>query len=568
MKRQISKLGNFKRLGTRLSLGFGFVLVLVFLLSFINVSSIYRMNRDTEELIEEEMELLILSTDLSEDMLQRINYLQAYMLTGEEEYRDTYLESMDIGLALGEAALERTDSEQLKQAIVDQEEWGQLTTVIFSMLEAGDQNGAVNLFKNRLMQSGMAVASEYTAVANHYQDSINELGEQVISAGTTSLASSFYLAIIIIVVGVGIAIFTTRSISKPIEGLTNRMLRIASGDLTEEIEATPRRDEIGQLTSSVNQMATNMRGLLVQIQNVSNTVTEHSDSLTSTTNEVSEGAEQISATMEELSSGSETQVTHATDLSTGMTDFVTSVSTAQERSESVKEESENARNLSINGVSLMEKSVTQMRAINSIVTESVEKVVQLNNQSAQITTIVSVIQDIAEQTNLLALNAAIEAARAGEHGRGFAVVAEEVRKLAEQVASSIQEVTKIVSGIQTNSNSVKTSLENSYDQVQQGTKNIEETNKTFRQIDDTIDHVTGNIQEVTNQLTNMLATSQNLSASGAEIASVSEESAAGIEETSASAEEVSSSMNEILTSSADLTKLAVNLNDLLGQFKL
>lgn len=96
----------------------------------------------------------------------------------------------------------------------------------------------------------------------------------------------------------------------------------------------------------------------------------------------------------------------------------------------------------------------------------------------------------------------------------------------------------------------------------------QDTSETFRQIDDSIGHVAGSIQEITNELTTMLGVGQSLSTSVEEIASISEESAAGVEQTSASAEEVSSSMEEILTSSADLTKLANQLNGLLGQFKL
>lgn len=562
------KIGNFKRLGTRLLLGFGFVLILVTVLSVVNVSSIYRINQDTEVLIEEELELLNISSALADDMLQQLNYLQAYMMTGVEEYRDKYSSRMEDSHALGQRTVERTNNEQLAEVVAVQVEWSQLTTMIFNMLDSGDQNGAINLFQNRLMQAGMEITAEYNAVARQYEENITALGEQIISSSQVSLSSNFLISISIIIVGIGTAIVTTRIISRPIAKLTDQMLAIASGDLTKEIEVMERRDELGQLNQATHQMSVNMRKLLLEIQNVSQTVTEHSHSLTATTNEVSEGAEQISSTMQELSSGSETQATHASSLSTGMNEFVSTVSSAQQFGESVVDESENTRRLTVNGSDLMEKSVDQMREIDSIVTESVDKVIQLTNQSNEISNIVSVIRDISEQTNLLALNASIEAARAGEHGRGFAVVAEEVRKLAEQVGSSVEDITKIVSVIQIDSESVKVSLEDSYEQVQQGMGNIQNTSDTFRQIDESISHVASSIQEITNELTTMLGVGQNLSASVEEIASISEQSAAGVEETSASAEEVSSSMEEIMTSSADLTELANELNGLLGQFKL
>lgn len=92
----------------------------------------------------------------------------------------------------------------------------------------------------------------------------------------------------------------------------------------------------------------------------------------------------------------------------------------------------------------LEKTTETAKLISSQVQDSMESIGHLNEQSKNITAIVSTISAIAEQTNLLALNAAIEAARAGEQGRGFAVVADEVRSLAARTSQSTNEINEVV----------------------------------------------------------------------------------------------------------------------------
>ena len=102
-----------------------------------------------------------------------------------------------------------------------------------------------------------------------------------------------------------------------------------------------------------------------------------------------------------------------------------------------------------NGQHTAQQAKGAIELLDSEIKSTAGYVIQLNQNTSQISQIIETIQAIAEQTNLLALNAAIEAARAGEQGRGFAVVADEVRNLSQKTTSSADEIKEMIFGLQT-----------------------------------------------------------------------------------------------------------------------
>ncbi|WP_342441644.1 methyl-accepting chemotaxis protein [Lysinibacillus sp. FSL K6-0057] len=272
--------------------------------------------------------------------------------------------------------------------------------------------------------------------------------------------------------------------------------------------------------------------------------------------------------MQELASGTETQASTTGDLAETMTAFKRSIHETTQEGIELSKHSSHVQNLTVSGKSLMVQSTKQMATINEIVLDSVKKVENLNEQSAEISKLVSVIDDISNQTNLLALNAAIEAARAGEHGKGFAVVADEVRKLAEQVQFSVTDIATIVHRIQGETGNVTSALQTGYEEVKKGTTQLDQTNETFEKISDAVEDMIDNITTISTNLNQLAQNSETINASIDDMASISQESAAGVEQTTATVEETAATMDEIARSANQLAGMAEELNTQLQQFKI
>lgn len=313
---------------------------------------------------------------------------------------------------------------------------------------------------------------------------------------------------------------------------------ISKGDLT--IRAKVTEDEIGTIADSYNATITNLRKIVLQVQDAAGLVVS-----TTSNNELS-----VQALAEEALRQAE-EVGIALDRVQEMTQSVRLVANSAEQAEAaVREAAQTVQE----GDEAMNRTVEGILGIRETVAETAKKVKRLGESSQKISTVVNLISTFAAQTNLLALNASIEAARAGEEGRGFAVVADEVRALAQQSADATSEIEKLVASIQAETNEVVAAMESGTEQVVTGTKMVDETRASLNKITAASARITDLVESILQATIVQAQASESVTQTMTNVAAIANK-------TSTEASNVSSSFDE-------LRKVAQALQQEVGQFKV
>ena len=314
--------------------------------------------------------------------------------------------------------------------------------------------------------------------------------------------------------------------------------QIAKGNLSREIAT--RAGDSSSLLAAMKQMQASLRDIVAGILRTADMLAQSSHRLATSSHQVQKATEQQS----DASSSTAAAVEE-------MTVCISQI--AQNADDAQKHASETGT-MAKEGSGIAQEVVAEMDKISAAVTASSGEITSLGEKSHEISNIVQVIKEIAEQTNLLALNAAIEAARAGEQGRGFAVVADEVRKLAERTALSTREISAMIETIQGGTSEAVEGMSTGLVRVNDGVRMVGRAGDSMGKIQGAVQQVLAAVDDISASLKEQSATSHLIARNVEGIARMTEETSAVVKDVSVSADE--------------LERLAADLKQSMGQFKL
>ncbi|KOS66971.1 hypothetical protein AEA09_15850 [Lysinibacillus contaminans] len=381
------------------------------------------------------------------------------------------------------------------------------------------------------------------------------------------------LLIITIISGIAALLLNGIILFLLLRRMTNRIRKaatmaeeIAEGQLSFEKIEDSNNDEISHLARAVNQMANNLRDLLMHVNQVTEQVTLASSHFIEGAWRASETSGAITSSAQEVSSATALQLQAIQQSTEAIDQMAIGIQRVASSSFDVFEASTRTEQEAVQGNQSISTVVKQMDSIYQSVQKSSNVVQLLANRSKEIGEISGMITSISDQTNLLALNAAIESARAGEHGKGFAVVAEEVRKLAEQSKNSADKISHLIDEIQINTEEAVQVMSAGAQDVQDGTELVNHAGEMFNNILIAIKQVSNQIQEVSSSSEQLSASTEEINASSVEMLEIAHKSTYNANTVTTQASSQLAVIEDMKSSTEALNNMVVELQKAMRKF--
>lgn len=383
----------------------------------------------------------------------------------------------------------------------------------------------------------------------------------------------FYMVVTVVLIALAGMLFTglvSNSISKAMKEEVVCVEGLATGNLNVRLNRKhlQRKDEVGELTRSIDKLQTDLRGIIGGIGDSTAQLISASDMLEQTSKQTLANMDDVMQSVDTITSGAISQAEdtrNASDTIARMGELIIETGSqagALGKSADTMLASSDETGETIDGL----KNISE--EVKDVVDMIAELTRQTNESAKTIREAAGLISDIAGQTTLLSLNANIEAARAGEAGRGFAVVADAIQKLAEQSNDTSSSIDHIVNTLLANAEHVVEAMQHMQEVTGRQSEYIVSTEKSVRAVIDEIHISIQNIRNIEDRTRELEDARKDMMGMIAGLSDIAESNVVNTKETGEVIANVSECFREVERSALNLKETADGLERNICNFQM
>ncbi len=587
------------KLGHRLMIGFGLLLLGMGVLGGIALAGLAQLRGFGRELVEHSLSGVYQASTVRANMLTASSMLRTLVLDEDKAQRQSIavdihktIEAVNAARAEYERGMIAPEDRRLfEDSAQAREAFGKAREKVMALVEQEKITEARAQYGDAAAPAFQTYLASVNALVEYNKRRGDQVGKEIIEAIASSSGGIWVSFIVLILMGVTTAVLIGRSVVQPVRALLEHVGRVGQGDLDARC-AYDGQDEVGQLARELDKMTDDLKSgrdvdqrhaaqqqaikqelqqkvdaILASVQAVAHgDLTEQvSVSGSDAVGQLGEGfgqliddlhgnmsaiarnaqalassSEQLTSSSQMMAASSEETSAQAGSVSAAAEQVSKSVQTvaasAEEMTASIKEIARNAHDAA--------RVATSAVRVAEVTSGAISK---LGDSSIEIGKVVKVITSIAEQTNLLALNATIEAARAGEAGKGFAVVANEVKELAKETAKATEDISRKIDAIQGDTT--------------EAVKAIKEIRGIIGQVNDISTTIASAVEEQT-------ATTNEIGRNVAQAAQGATDIARNITGVAQSARSTATGATQTQAAAGALSQMAGELQHMVSQFKI
>ncbi|MDP9940354.1 methyl-accepting chemotaxis protein [Ectopseudomonas alcaliphila] len=535
-------------IATRAGLAFGLIVILVIVLGAVSLVQMSGMRGSAAEVETNWVPSITALQNISKDIYRLRATTLLILADRKPQTTQQTLERATVLLnqiTESEKEYEKLISSQEERALYDELHRAQALYLtereaVLKFAKEGDYDSAVARFGTGALSQTADTVAKLLEDLGH----LNEAGVQSAvheSADIYASAQRTVIGLLVLVAALTavLALVITRSIVTPLGEAVRATEVVAAGDLTQDITVVG-RDEPARLLAALKTMQQSLRGTI--------------QSIADSSNQLASASEELHAVTEDSTRGLHQQNTEIEQAATAVNEMTAAVEEVARNAVSTSEASGESNATALQGREQVRQTVDSIGQLAADVTTTSGEVEQLAQRVHEISKVLDVIRSIAEQTNLLALNAAIEAARAGDAGRGFAVVADEVRALAHRTQQSTQEIEQMIGGIQSGTDRAVSAMQNSNGRARSTLEVAQAAGVALEQITQAISSINERNLVIASASEEQAQVAREVDRNLVNIRDLSLQTSAGANQTSAASQE--------------LSRLAIDLNNLVARFKV